>query len=197
MNKMNLPCPFESDYPLEDNELFDQFLLFIYEKTKLKLQLNESSSEFESELESDDESTNKLNASVTKRKRLRQRRGMTGLKILKLMKKSSALMTNKSSSVQLEDVFEKVGQDVSQKKIELNVPEKINVDQQQHEQSTKTESQGFGILYPSGKSKEEEMEEKHVENKEEESEAKNEECDADECISAEKLASNRITEKSN
>lgn len=119
---MNLPCPFESSFPLQENNIFNSFIIYILENYISENDLEKdstyhsASSQEESELESENEETVKSNLAPKKR-------SLPSKKILKKHKllKPTVTVISKTVKTLVEDVFEKIDRDNPVKKIEVNI----------------------------------------------------------------------------
>lgn len=115
MNKMNLPSPFEDTFPLENNEIFNAFILYILENSVYEGQKekeNQSSDEG-SELESDSEEM-KSRSTIPQKRSLPQKKQMKRKKLFKPI-----LTTATKVKTSLQDVFDQVERD-PRKKIEVS-----------------------------------------------------------------------------
>lgn len=115
MNKMNLPCPFESSYPLEDNDIFNSFIIYILENSvyegKEEEVKSESSGE-ESELESDEEVKK---SSLPVKRNLPQKKHVKR----KLHKSVPSIVPKTTKISTVEEVFERVDREAPVKKIKV------------------------------------------------------------------------------
>lgn len=174
MNKMNLPSPFEDTFPLENNEIFNAFILYILENSVYEGQKekeNQSSDEG-SELESDSEEM-KSRSTIPQKRSLPQKKQMKRKKLFKPI-----LTTATKVKTSLQDVFDQVERD-PRKKIEVRIPSEISVTETV---PSTEETSGFGVILPS-------IKDNHSEPKEVQDETN------DKFISCEELATNRINER--
>ncbi len=119
MNRMNLPCPFDPAFPLQENDVFNSFIIFILENSvyegKQEQNHPSSSSENDTELESDSEATK--STIIPERKLLSQKKPIKRKKLLI----PAGPIPSKTSKVtaSIDEVFEKVDREVPAKKIEV------------------------------------------------------------------------------
>ncbi|XKL63464.1 hypothetical protein PGB90_005828 [Kerria lacca] len=173
MNKMNLPCPFEPEFPLQENEIFNSFIIYILENSVYEGKENEktsvlSSSENDTELESDEDE--KIKVLPKKRKLLEKK----SIKKRKLFKPMTSITTKSSKISSVDEVFEKIEREIPTKKIEVKIPSEISLPSITSSAEQKSENtDGFGVIYPVEKiidtecrKKEEDAVEKYISSEE-------------------------------
>lgn len=116
MNKMNLPSPFEESFLLQENDIFNSFIIYILENYISENDLEKkSSSEEESELESENEESSKTNSSLPKKRLLPTKKLLKKRKLLE----PKITVIPKTNKPHIEDVFEKIERENLTKKIEV------------------------------------------------------------------------------
>lgn len=183
MNKMNLPCPFEDSFPLQQNEVFNLFILYILQNSVYEDELaeKEQSSEEGSELESSENEDNRTVLSKLPRKRPASCKKTLRKKIFKAKTVSTKLefSTKSVPKTSVDEVFEKVDFEPT-KKIEVKIPSEISMTEGS---PIVEEAGGFGVIVPPAKSDEsqppKEQDDKSMEK----------------CISSEELARNCLKER--
>lgn len=115
MNKMNLPCPFEASYLLQDNDIFNSFIIYILENSAYEgkeEEMKSESSDEESELESDEE---------VKKSSLPVKRNLPQKKTIKrkLLKSVPSVIPKTTKISTVEEVFETVERETPVKKIKV------------------------------------------------------------------------------
>lgn len=112
---MNLPCPFESAYSWEDNEIFNSFIIFILQNSvyegKEEEPKSESSGE-ESELESDEEVKKSF---LPVKRKLPQKKHVKR----KLLKSVPSVVPKTTKVSTVEEMFERVERETPVKKIKV------------------------------------------------------------------------------
>ncbi|XP_069677931.1 RNA-binding region-containing protein 3-like isoform X2 [Periplaneta americana] len=187
MNKMNLPCPFDSA-PFPEPEKIPTLVVpsDIAKETVEVMEAVGHSEEEESELESDGEGHQfQTDIIPAKRPLSHKPKKVKRPKFIKPVVATGGLPTK---SVKPEEVFEKVTCEPVQRKIELKFSSAVGTDsagEKQEEEENSQTSGGFGLMFPVIKAADEE---KHSDEVEEES-------SKDETITAEELAANRISSR--
>lgn len=185
MNKMNLPCPFTDDYPL-DSELFRENKIetpISNDGSKLIEEEIEDVSMSENESEIGSDSEHQLGEIIPIKRKKAQKRVIKRPKFVKPQVQS---VPNNKVGLKPDDVFEIAGKEHVQKKIELKITADLSsIDSAQETQYTES-TEGFDVIKTSLK-----IQDRAVES--EDKPESNLEEQGSNFISAEQLAANRIS----
>lgn len=190
MNKMNLPSPFEPDFPIICDNLFE--IKKPSNETNIIVDnpgVPENSNDEESEIESDEDVRTQLKVVIPDIKsKPKKAMKLNPLKVLK-SKRVEKTSPSKRRKLETENVFEKSHLEPGQKTIQvkLTTPDLNSI--ARNETELLTEEGGFGVLNVTSQVDAEPPVSSRTENEEETLE------DDYPCITAKELAANRLSKK--
>lgn len=189
MNKMNLPCPFTDNYPLQSNLTVEKEIVHNQsnENNKDKEEIiAESVSEDESEIESEpDDKSAGINREENLVQWKRKRTAQNPFKKRKFVKPVVPINTQPKPVLKAEEVFEIFDKDPLHRKIELKLTPGLDSIQESKETQNVISNESFGIIHSTVKNADKE--------KDSELNKMGDEENIEICITSEALAANRIS----